>query len=122
MDEVDQYFLLGVDDFETYRIFLSFRRCQQNHPHCHKIEAQGKFTEAEPLFRKALLGCEEKLGKRHPHTLTLINNLAGEDGARFVGWLMVGQLVGSGGPHGPRDHVKQISSRNFAMPMPLGLS
>ena len=50
-----------------------------------RFEAQGKFTEAEPLFRKALLGCEEKLGKRHPHTLTLINNLAGEDAARLGG-------------------------------------
>ena len=51
-------------------------------------KAQGKTAEAERIFRRALEGCEEKLGARHPHTLTLMNNLAGWE---KPGW---GDLMG----------------------------
>ena len=40
-----------------------------------ELQTQGKFDEAEPLFREALEGQRETLGSRHPSTLTSINNL-----------------------------------------------
>ena len=40
------------------------------------LQAQGKFDEAEPLFRRALAGREQQLGAHHPDTLTSVNNLA----------------------------------------------
>ena len=49
-------------------------------------KAQGKTAEAERIFRRALEGCEEKLGARHPHTLTLMNNLAGWEKRVWVMW------------------------------------
>ena len=38
--------------------------------------AQGEYTEAEPLFRRALEGREQQLGAHHPDTLTSVSNLA----------------------------------------------
>eukprot|EP00940_MAST-03C_sp_MAST-3C-sp2_P002351 g2351.t1 len=40
------------------------------------LKVQGKLTEAEPLYRRALKGIEEVLGPKHPDTLTSVNNLA----------------------------------------------
>eukprot|EP00808_Paulinella_micropora_P002594 g73683.t1 len=40
------------------------------------LSDQGKLAEAEPLCRRALAGCEEKLGATHPDTLATVNNLA----------------------------------------------
>ena len=37
---------------------------------------QGKYDEAEPLYRRALAGKEEALGPAHPDTLITVNNLA----------------------------------------------
>ena len=37
---------------------------------------QGKYDEAEPLYRRALAGYEEALGPAHPETLGTVNNLA----------------------------------------------
>ena len=37
---------------------------------------QGRYGEAEPLYREALQGRRETLGPRHPDTLTSLNNLA----------------------------------------------
>ena len=39
-------------------------------------KAQGRYSEAEPLFRRALAGWERVLGQEHPDTLTSVNNLA----------------------------------------------
>ena len=41
------------------------------------LKSQGKFTEAEPLHRRALEGYEATLGPKHPDTFTSLNNLAG---------------------------------------------
>jgi len=40
------------------------------------LQSQGKYEEAEPLFRRTLAAREAALGPAHPHTLTLVNNLA----------------------------------------------
>ena len=40
------------------------------------LQAQGKLTEAEPLYRRALKGREEVLGPKHPDTLESVNALA----------------------------------------------
>ena len=37
---------------------------------------QGRHTEAEPLYRRALDGREKVLGAEHPDTLASLNNLA----------------------------------------------
>lgn len=37
---------------------------------------QGKYQEAEPLFRRSLMIAEIALGKDHPHFSTSLNNLA----------------------------------------------
>ncbi len=38
--------------------------------------AQGKYTEAEPLFKRALGISEEALGPEHPNVATLLENMA----------------------------------------------
>ena len=38
--------------------------------------SQGRYSEAEPLYKEALQLCEKLLGKEHPGTLISINNLA----------------------------------------------
>ena len=40
-----------------------------------ELKAQGKFDEAEPLFREALEVLRETLGNRHPRTLRCIGHL-----------------------------------------------
>ena len=40
-----------------------------------ELKVQGKFDEAEPLYREALEMRRETLGNRHPKTLASINNL-----------------------------------------------
>jgi tetratricopeptide (TPR) repeat protein len=40
-----------------------------------KLQAQGKYDEAEPLYREAVKVSRETVGNRHPDTLTSINNL-----------------------------------------------
>ena len=40
------------------------------------LQAQGKLSEAEPLYQRALAGREETLGPNHPDTLASVNNLA----------------------------------------------
>jgi tetratricopeptide (TPR) repeat protein len=42
----------------------------------HAYWEQGKYAEAEPLFKRALAILEEKLGKNHPGVATTLNNLA----------------------------------------------
>src|SRR5437588_12845906 len=39
-------------------------------------ERQGKYDDAEPLYKRALAICEEVLGPIHPSTATSVNNLA----------------------------------------------
>jgi tetratricopeptide (TPR) repeat protein len=38
--------------------------------------AQGRYGEAEPLYKKALEILEKKLGSRHPSTVTVSKNFA----------------------------------------------
>ena len=38
--------------------------------------SQGKYDDAEPLFKRALAVREEVLGPMHPDTATSLNNLA----------------------------------------------
>jgi tetratricopeptide (TPR) repeat protein len=38
---------------------------------------QGKYEEAEPLYRRALAVREKQLGAEHPDTALSLNNLAG---------------------------------------------
>ena len=40
-----------------------------------ELQSQGKFDEAEPLYREALEVSREMLGDRHPDTLTSMNDL-----------------------------------------------
>ena len=42
-----------------------------------ELEAQGRYDEAEPLYREALKVAREALGYRHQNTLTSSNNLGG---------------------------------------------
>ena len=37
---------------------------------------QGRYSEAEPLYMRALEASERVLGREHPDTLTSVNNLA----------------------------------------------
>jgi len=39
-------------------------------------DSQGRYTEAEPLYKHCLKLNEDVLGQRHPDTLSIINNLA----------------------------------------------
>jgi len=39
-------------------------------------EAQGKYAEAEPLYKRSLAIWEKALGPNHPHVATGLNNLA----------------------------------------------
>ncbi len=41
----------------------------------YELQAQGKFDEAEPLYRELLEMSRETLGDRHPDTLECMNNL-----------------------------------------------
>ncbi len=38
--------------------------------------AQGKYAEAEPLYKRALKIREKALGKNHPHVATVCENMA----------------------------------------------
>jgi tetratricopeptide (TPR) repeat protein len=38
--------------------------------------AQGKYAQAEPLYKRALAIREQQLGEMHPSTATSLNNLA----------------------------------------------
>ena len=40
-----------------------------------ELQAQGKYDEAEPLYRELLEVSRETYGSRHPNTLASINNL-----------------------------------------------
>ena len=42
----------------------------------NSLNAQGKYDEAEPLYRKALEIRRQVLGEDHPETATRYNNLA----------------------------------------------
>src|SRR5262249_15294497 len=40
------------------------------------LEQQGRYTEAEPLFQRAVQGYESSRGSNHPDVATSLNNLA----------------------------------------------
>ena len=41
------------------------------------LQGQGKYEEAEKIYRQVLASKESVLGKEHPSTLKSINNLVG---------------------------------------------
>ena len=41
------------------------------------LRSQGRYGDAEPLYRRALAISEKTLGAEHPDTATSLNNLAG---------------------------------------------
>ncbi len=45
-------------------------------PWLSRIKSQGKSTEAEPLYRRAMEICEKSLGADHPNTQTVRENYA----------------------------------------------
>jgi tetratricopeptide (TPR) repeat protein len=63
---------------------LKKRLLGDNHPHvatslnnlAELYRSQGKYTEAEPLYSKALKICEQSLGIAHPTTMTVRGNYA----------------------------------------------
>eukprot|EP00957_Ditylum_brightwellii_P118419 9031994-Ditylum_brightwellii.AAC.1 len=40
------------------------------------VQYQGRYAEAEELFRQCLEATKSALGEAHPHTLATMNNLA----------------------------------------------
>ncbi|RYP45024.1 hypothetical protein DL770_011440 [Monosporascus sp. CRB-9-2] len=40
------------------------------------LNSQGKYDEAEQMYRQALVLYQAVLGRKHPYTLTSMNNLA----------------------------------------------
>ena len=61
------------------------RRSLALNEHALTLSAQGRFEEAEPLYREALEITCETLGERHPENATRLNNLASllKDTGRF---------------------------------------
>ena len=39
-------------------------------------QAQGRYTEAEPLYKQSLAMTKRVFGQQHPHVATSLNNLA----------------------------------------------
>ena len=46
------------------------------HHHAFFLANQGKYDDAEPLYKRALAIREETLGPQHPHVAESLNNLA----------------------------------------------
>ena len=46
------------------------------HYHAFFVANQGKYDDAEPLYKRALAILEETLGPRHPDVAISLNNLA----------------------------------------------
>ena len=40
------------------------------------FEAEGRHSDAEPLYKRALEASERVLGREHPNTVAVVNNLA----------------------------------------------
>jgi tetratricopeptide (TPR) repeat protein len=40
------------------------------------LQSQGKYDKAKPIYQQTLLLIEKVLGKEHPSTLAIMNNLA----------------------------------------------
>jgi Flp pilus assembly protein TadD len=60
--------ILGPDHPDTLRIVNNL---------AGTLASQGNYDAAEPLFRRALEGCERQLGPDHPYTKTVRDNLSG---------------------------------------------
>ncbi len=65
---------------DTAIFLLNLAICLYNLANLYK--EQGKYREAEPLYRRALHIREQTLGSEHPDVATLLNNLAGLYGAQ----------------------------------------
>ncbi len=61
--------------------------------------AQGKYAEAEPLYKRALAIVEKALGPEHPHVAARLNNLAQLGGAlKSPGQVHGGRSAPQAGP------------------------
>ena len=60
------------------------------------LNAQGRYDEAEPLYKKALEICERELGEDHPDTATSYNNVASNLGE--AGTIRRGRAAFAKGP------------------------
>ena len=58
---------LGNDDAATLELMNNLSNL---------LKDQGKYSEAEPLYRESLRGCRQTLGEKHPSTLGSLSNLA----------------------------------------------
>ena len=65
--------MLGAEHPETLTSLSNLAALEQ---------AQGRYADAEPQFRRALASSERVLGAEHPNTLTSLNNLAGLYGSQ----------------------------------------
>ncbi len=75
-----------IPSFKTPLLFLFFRQAALGNKHLHYAidldtrallyESQGRYSEAEPLFRQALDITKEQLGPDHPSVASRLNNLA----------------------------------------------
>ena len=62
------------EEASTFYIQTELRLCNQLAAYLH---SRGDLAGAEPLYRRALEGCEHVFGAEHQVTLTSLNNLAG---------------------------------------------
>ena len=62
---------------------LARRNCGLHH-YAVFLSNQGKYGDAEPLYKRALTIREEVLGPRHPDVASILNNLA---------WLLKSQIM-----------------------------
>ena len=73
--EAEKQFLAALQEAENFgpedpRLATSLNNL------ANLYEAQGKYTEAEPLYQRALTIYEKALGPEHPNVATSLNNLA----------------------------------------------
>jgi tetratricopeptide (TPR) repeat protein len=75
------------------KLLAGERRLGQEHPDtlidinnlAELYRIQGRYSETEPLYRRALEAFERRLGKERPNTVSVVSNLAGlyEDEGRY---------------------------------------
>ena len=73
--EAEKFFLAALEKAEEFepqdpRLYTSLNNLAELH------RVQGKYAEAEPLYKRSLAILEKALGPEHPHVATSLNNLA----------------------------------------------